>query len=369
MIIEPYLTGSHRLWAEGLMQHSRHKTRLLSLKGQFWKWRMHGGAVTLARRFLSSPRPDVILCTDMLDLTTFLALTRNQTSDVPVVLYFHENQISYPWSHDDRDRKLNRDRHYGFINYTSAMAANQIWFNSDYHRSRFLSDLEAFLKHYPDHRELKSVDSLAAKSQVVYPGLDLQFFDRLKNKNTTRTGPPVILWNHRWEYDKNPDEFFSVLCQVQSLGFDFRLVILGENFSSQPSSFHKAIELLSDKILYKGFVQDRNEYACWLYQSDILPVTSIQEFFGISVVEAIYCGCYPLLPRRLTYSELLAHHADDRYFYDDQHDLSRRLCDLLNHPDQLDSGNEFADIVFRFDWQNIISHYDKNIDGLIDIVR
>lgn len=328
---------------------------------------MHGGAVTLAKQFLSLPRPDAILCTDMLDLTTFLALARKQTYELPVVLYFHENQISYPWSLDDRDRKLNRDRHYGFINYTSALAATQIWFNSEYHLTRFFSDLEAFLKHYPDHRELKSIDALAEKSQVVYPGVDLQFFDRHKSKNTTRTGPPVILWNHRWEYDKNPDEFFTVLCQAHSLGLDFRLVILGENFAYQPSSFEKAIELLSDKIIFKGFVQDRNEYAQWLFQSDILPVTSIQEFFGISVVEAIYCGCYPLLPRRLTYSELLAHHDDDRYFYEDQQDLARRLCELLHNPERLHFGKDLANRVFRFDWQNIVSHYDNNIDELMDI--
>ena len=24
-----------------------------------------------------------------------------------------------------------------------------------------------------------------------------------------RTGPLRVLWNHRWEYDKNPDEFFK----------------------------------------------------------------------------------------------------------------------------------------------------------------
>ncbi len=326
---------------------------------------MHGGAVTLARQFSALPRPKVILCSDMMDLTTFLALTRKWSYDIPIVLYFHENQISYPWSANDRDLKMNRDRHYGFINYASAMAANQIWFNSEYHRTRFLTDLETFLRHYPDHREFKSVESLREKSHVVYPGLDLQFFDSFKIKKKTRTGPPIILWNHRWEYDKNPDEFFSVLCQLDSHGFDFQLVMLGENFSSKPSSFHMAFESLADKILYQGFVPDRKEYARWLVQSDILPVTSVQEFFGISVVEAIYCGCYPLLPRRLTYPELLAHQAYDHYFYADQPDLFKRMGNLLNHPDPLGAINNLPKSMLRFDWQNIISLYDNKIDECV----
>ncbi len=50
--------------------------------------------------------------------------------------------------------------------------------------------------------------------------------------------------------------------------------------------------------------------------ADILPVTSIHEFFGISVMEAIYCGCYPILPRRLTYPELFDDQKNPELFYD-----------------------------------------------------
>ena len=78
LLIEPYLTGSHKQWVEGYIKYSKHNIRLLSLKGQFWKWRMHGGAITLTKDFDKiSWNPDVILVTDMLDLTTFISLNRN----------------------------------------------------------------------------------------------------------------------------------------------------------------------------------------------------------------------------------------------------------------------------------------------------
>ena len=79
---------------------------------------MHGGAITLAKQFMEMDfSPDLILVTDMLDLTTFLSLTKSRTAQIPNVVYFHENQLSYPWSASDKnvEEKLN---HFGFINLT-----------------------------------------------------------------------------------------------------------------------------------------------------------------------------------------------------------------------------------------------------------
>ena len=102
LIIEPYFTGSHKQWAESYKIHSSHNIKILSLKGQFWKWRMHGGAITLARMFNAMHwLPDLIFATDMLDLNTFLSLTRNKSNGIQTAIYFHENQLSYPWSPSD----------------------------------------------------------------------------------------------------------------------------------------------------------------------------------------------------------------------------------------------------------------------------
>ena len=44
-----------------------------------------------------------------------------------------------------------------------------------------------------------------------------------------------------------------------------------------------------------GLCQVKKEYAKWLWKADIIPVTSNQEFFGASVMEAIYCNTWPIL--------------------------------------------------------------------------
>ncbi|GIS03920.1 MAG: hypothetical protein CM15mP106_3670 [Candidatus Neomarinimicrobiota bacterium] len=161
LILEPYFTGSHKQWALGYKKYSKHEVKILSMKGQFWKWRMHGGAVTLAKQFVKANyKPDLILSTDMLDLSTFLALTKTKARSA---IYFHENQLSYPWSPNDRDLLKKRDHHYSFINYVSALSADHVLFNSRFHMEIFLKKLHSFLNHFPDHNEIDTIKIIEKK--------------------------------------------------------------------------------------------------------------------------------------------------------------------------------------------------------------
>lgn len=363
LLIEPYFTGSHATWAEGYARHSRHQVEILSLPGRFWKWRMHGGAVTLARQFLeSNMRPDLLLATDMLDLTTFLSLTRRRTAGIPAAMYFHENQLTYPWSPDDRDLKLQRDKHYGFINFTSALAADRVFFNSAYHRNSFLAALPQLLKHFPDYNELPAVAQLEAQSQVLHLGLDLERFDAFAAM--ARRGQPLVLWGHRWEYDKGPEEFFRALEVLSARGVDFELAVLGENFSRRPKVFLAAQQNLAQHIVQFGYAESFAEYARWLWQADVLPVTSQQDFFGASVIEAVYCRTWPMLPRRLAYPTLISPEQHPDCFYDGFDDLVSRLEAALGNVTQTRRFSLQAEVA-RFDWRQQAPQYDAAFAALV----
>jgi glycosyltransferase involved in cell wall biosynthesis len=366
LILEPFFSGSHKKWAEGYQANSQHQVEILSMPGRHWKWRMHGGAITLAKQFLNCDlQPDLILASDMLDLAAFQALTRQRTSQTPFACYFHENQLNYPWASKDPDVLNNRDMHYSFINITSALAGDAVYFNSLFHLNSFLVESEKFLQRLPDPNEKKAVEGIAAKSQVLPVGLDLEPFVRLDNISAANNEPPIILWNHRWEHDKNFDDFFHALLAIQKRGLDFQLVVLGEHFGTMPNSFREAQAAFSDRIIHWGYVESTKEYASWLMRSDILPVTSRQEFFGISVLEAVYAGCIPLMPKRLSYPELFPNDEYQQLFYDSIDDLIEKLSDEIINRRSDHLKEQLRQVVEKFSWSQIAAKYDSSFAKLL----
>lgn len=356
LLIEPFFGGSHQQWAEGWQKHSEHQIELLTLSGHHWKWRMHGAAVTLAAQFMEMDfQPDWIVASDMLDLAGFLSLSRPKSDSVATAVYFHENQLTYPWSSTDKDKNNQRDNHYKFINYTSALSADICLFNSNYHKNSFLEALPAFLKLFPDHKNLNTVDKIIKKSQVLPLGLDLQGLNINKMEATKEKSSPILLWNHRWEYDKNPTTFFTALFKLKDRNTNFKLVVLGEELSKRPPIFDEAKKRLKNEILHWGFCEKRTDYIQWLWNADILPVTSNQDFFGGSIIEAVYCNTIPLLPKRLAYPE---HFPDNSsFYYENEGEFVEKLATLINKCDEKYEG-KLQSLVEKYDWKNLIGIYD-----------
>lgn len=364
LIVEPFFGGSHKTWTTGFQQFSNHEIMILSLPGRYWKWRMFGGAVQLAEQFLKSNfQPDLLVASDMLDLTTFVSLCRNKLSKTAISVYFHENQITYPWSPNDQDLKLKRDNHYGFINYTSALLADEIFFNSNYHLSSFTEALPSFLKQFPDHRSIENIQKIKAKSSLLYLGLDLKKFDNHKTQSTINQ--PIILWNHRWEYDKNPTLFFKILLRLKSENIDFKLILLGQSFDKIPAVFKEMEKHFSKEILHAGFVSSFEEYAKLLWQSTILPVTGKQDFFGGSVVEAIYCNCFPILPDRLAYPEHIPKSLHSKHLYQNENELYEKLKSAILNFKKIENSEPLKNFVARYDWSKLAPIYDRTFQKMI----
>ena len=179
LYLDPFHGGSHAAVAEGYARHSRHDITLIDAFNRRWlalayAWcRCHARA-RLREHVREQPvKFDIIIATDMFDLAAFLGLTRDLTAGVPVALYFHENQLTYPLPPGRV-----RDLAFPWINYTSALAADAICFNSDFHRRAFLEALPTLLGRFHDHQELDLIDGIAAKSRVLPPGIELARLDR-----------------------------------------------------------------------------------------------------------------------------------------------------------------------------------------------
>ena len=106
---------------------------------------------------------------------------------------------------------------------------------------------------------------------------------------------------------------------------EFQLAVLGEEFKEELPCFSQARKKLQKHIVSFGYAKTFDEYAKWLWKADILPVTSNQDFFGGSIIEAVYCQTTPLLPKRLTYPELFQVDDNPHLFYDDESELLEKL--------------------------------------------
>lgn len=358
-LLEPYFTGSHAQWARQFQKHSSHEVKIFSLPGRYWKWRMHGGAIELSKQYLHALRNgeefDLVIASDMLDLTVFLALTKATT---PMALYFHENQFAYPWSERDRDILAGRDQHYGFINYVSALSSTVNFFNSQYNLESFLCNVERFLRSMRDYRCLETLTDLKERCRVLPLGMELQKpFELASFPSSPSNASPLILWNHRWEYDKNPEAFFQVLTRLSKEGSNFRLAVLGESFGQPEPLFEQAREDLKSHIVHWGYLENRDSYYQWLRSATLLPVTSNQDFFGISVIEATVAGAIPILPRRLSFPELIDDKEHPTLYYSSDEELYTVVKRFLSNP-FYEPLTELSQELLRFDWKNLVEDYD-----------
>jgi glycosyltransferase involved in cell wall biosynthesis len=310
LVMEPYHGGSHRAFLRSVMGLPFRFT-LMDLPARKWKWRMRLAAPHFARLLRESgQRFDRILCSTFLDVASFRGLAPAWVRDVPVLTYFHENQFEYPVQVDDE-----RDFHFALTNMTTALASDSLAFNSRYNLDSFLAGTGLLLRHATDMALADPASAIRAKSRVLPPGADFSLIDRACEIPTAPPpGPPVVLWNHRWEHDKGPETFFNALYRLDEQGVEFRLIVLGESFERRPGIFDEARERLAYRTLHFGYADSREEYARLLALGDVAVSTAQHEFFGIAVTEAVRAGCRPLLPRRLSYPELFG---EDALYHDD----------------------------------------------------
>lgn len=359
-VAEPFLSGSHARWINEYSSHSRHQISIFGLPGVNWKWRMLSGAISLASKMknLESP-PDLFLVSDMIDAALFRSLMGRDFANVPLVVYFHENQFSYPWSKKDRNKIFNQ-RYFGHINYTSALVSDAVLFNSEFHRMSFNEGILDTKKNAPDFRECFDPELIESKSRVLYPGVDLSTFDVYQEEGKSLYPDckvPVILWNHRWDFDKNPAAFFNDCYRLKEKGIAFQLIVCGEELDTANKDFIVARERLASHILHWGYAKDFADYARLLWRADVIPVTSRQDFFGISIVEAIYCGCLPLLPDRLAYPEVFNRDKFPVIFYKNPEEKMEKLIRLLSGEMETPSG--IQELAARYSWQRLLPEYDE----------
>ncbi|TNN69518.1 Glycosyltransferase-like domain-containing protein 1-like [Liparis tanakae] len=280
LLVEPFYGGSHKQLID-LLQQNIEGCGVFTLPAKKWHWRARTAALHFSQTIPTCPSHRVLFCSSVLNLCELVAL-RPDLARLKKVLYFHENQLVYPVRKDQE-----RDFQYGYNQVLSCLVSDVVVFNSLFNMDSFLSSISSFMKKIPDHRP-RDLDLLIRPKCVVlyYP---VQFPDVSRSRLLgSSTGSCLF---HR--------EIFS-----------------------------EARRQLDSHIQNWGYLS-RDRYLQVLLQADVVVSTARHEFFGVAMLEAVHCGCYPLCPRALVYPEIFP----AEYLYNTPEQLGKRLQGLCRRPD------------------------------------
>jgi glycosyltransferase involved in cell wall biosynthesis len=361
-IVEPWLGESHAVLFRGVARHSTLECRIIGLPPARWRWRMRLGAWPVAEQLAAvNPFPEALLVSDYVNLPVLFGLCP-RAAELPTAVYFLENQLTYP-----RRPGQPADFEFAAINLLTCLAATRCVFCSSNQLEAFLGALPAFLSRDVEaaSRAEATIAAIAQKCSVIPIGVDLERFDRARERRPDRAGRPLrVVWPHRFEYDKNPDDFFEVLIGLADEELAFEVAVVGRIYRDLPPSMHEARQRLGDRIAVWGFLEG-DEYAQALADSDVVVSTAWQETQGIAVIEAIRAGCDPLLPDRLSYPEVLGPALGEKHLYSSKGDLRRRLRWMMRHPERLRAKSDHWREMERFGWPTVAPQFDAIVREML----
>jgi len=288
-LLSAYRSDSHAAWADWLVANFKQfNWSKVELSGRHFRWRIRGNPLSWLNK-LPENNPDLILATSMVDLATLKGLNPRLVN-IPCLYYFHENQFAYPISkHQLESIEPKMVQLYG------ALSADLCFFNSAFNQSSFLQGVDNLLNKLPDEVPPHIVELLAQKSQVL--PVVIQPIKQTQEKNKK-----LILWNHRWEYDKAPEIFYQALLILKERKIEFQLALLGSRHIQKSPALQQIETELDPYILYNAKVS-KTDYQKILSQSALVVSTAIHEFQGLSMLEAVSAGAVPVVPNDLCYQE------------------------------------------------------------------
>jgi hypothetical protein len=303
MAFEPWDAGSHAATRSAIDRHGRLCWNWYTLPRGNWRIRLRLGAVALSKMAAEAVGvPDVLFATSLMSFSDLIALLPREYSAAKRVFYVHEHQACYPAQDGRHDT---RDAHATATNLTSMLAADCILWNSQWTRDSFLEAADDLIRLGSLPRSV--TDDIADRSHIAWPPVEVPTGQapRVLHKaaDAKNRGLTLVVWPHRWEHDKGPHELLAL---ERKWGDRHRLgwILLGQQFESRPSEMQALIDSAGDRLVHAGYTP-RLEYETWLSAADWVLSTASHEYFGIAVAEALFAGCLPWLPHRLSYPELL----------------------------------------------------------------
>lgn len=374
LLLSGYDAASHRYWRQLLAEKlTEFNWTQLALPDRNFSWRVRGSSLNFAYQYREemSQQYDLIIATSMVDFAALRGFLP-QLGNIPSIVYFHENQFAYPISQtspsqkqlSESEKQKNSNTQANLINAQltsiySALCADVILFNSQYNQTSFFEGVNQLFKRLPDAIPTNLIEQLKQRTEVLPVPLNSTATDTkiLLDPESTLN----IVWNHRWEYDKQPEVFFEAMGLLKQAGYSFKLHVLGQSFRNVPDCFAQAEKDFADEIESFGF-QPQVRYRQILANADIVVSSALHDFQGLSLMQAINYGCYPVAPDRVAYPEYIpetALYAVDQSNISESRSLFNQLEILFRQKTLL------LPNLSRYSQQYLLPKYRKVIQSLL----
>lgn len=270
---------------------------MITLPAKKWHWRARTSALFFSQVIPKEHQYKIILTSSVLNLAELLGV-RSDLAKCKKIVYFHENQLMYPV----REIK-DRDCQYGFNQIMTCLSADELLFNSNFNRNSFLTSINTFLSIQPDFKLKQIKEKIEPKCAVLYFPIKFHCMPHRNHLDDVIQNELHLIWPHRWEHDKNPQLLTETLLELNKRQVDFKVSIIGEQFQTIPDCFEGIKDKLGNKLVDFGYLS-REDYYRVLLKGDVVISTAGHEFYGVSMLEASFCGCLPIAPNKLVYPEI-----------------------------------------------------------------
>ena len=150
------------------------------------------------------------------------------------------------------------------------------------------------------HKKLLLENRIVSPEKIVVTGLPIyssEFWDSKSIKEN------IVVFPHRLDGEKNPHLFDLLKEELQYTGWEF--------------------------VKTKDVCKTKEEYYSLLNKAKVAVSFADQETWGIAQQEALFCGCIPVVPQRLSYIEMY----DPMFQYSSFKEAVRLVENMIAHSD------------------------------------
>jgi hypothetical protein len=342
LALEPFYGVERRIMLESMIRCSRHRWSLHTLPPRRIERRLttaaHWFKEQLARHM--SGNVDIVIASEALNLVDLIRLVP-ELADKKLVVYFHSNQLPHPDAIGDNALDL--------VNLNSAMAAHDIWFNSEFHIKTFLYRAAVLVDRYPELKSRNPMPALGEKSFLMFPpiGLDL-----------LRQVPDAAVREPRSIYVDTRDADLAVLNdtldELMRQGEALSLHVIGPTTGLDPLIPVTSVSQTNIPAQFQA-----------MRQSDIVLSIKPDVMFDPQLLLAVAAGCWPIVPGEGVYKELIPEtlHDESHYRYGLE-GLLARLTEAFHNPRPESLEYAFQEILGRYETIPACRQADTRFDEL-----